>query len=151
MSEIIPFGLLVDLYCVDPFAFGVVRMLIGFARISSFCESVRIANQFAGRQSRRPEGAKKAQYPEALGTISRSIADPGRIRANPFRLRIVANCEWSTQDLYPSESGPKELTVTPKKSVLYPLSGATLLWLTRGIVRRPTYLFLIKVSKFQCC
>ena len=75
---------------VDPFAFGVVRMLIGFARISSFCESVRIANQFAGRQ-------KQAEALQAESFAGRSIANPGRIRANPFRLRIVANCEWSTQ------------------------------------------------------
>ena len=30
-------------------------------------------------------------------TVSRSIANPGRIRANPFSLRIVANCESTTQ------------------------------------------------------
>ena len=63
---------------VEGFAFGVVRILIGFARIRSVCISVRIANQFAG----------EAVYSRAICTISRSIANPGRIRANPFRLRI---------------------------------------------------------------
>ena len=64
-----------------------MRILIGFARIRSVCESVRIANQFAG----------EAVYSRAICTISRSIANPGRIRANPFSLRIVANCESTTQ------------------------------------------------------
>ena len=68
---------------VDGFAFGVVRILIEFARIRSVCESVQIANQFAG----------EAVYSRAICTILRSIANPGRIRANPFSLRIVANCE----------------------------------------------------------
>ena len=39
---------------VDGFAFGVVRILIGFARIRSVCESVRIANQFAGEAVASP-------------------------------------------------------------------------------------------------
>ena len=36
---------------VDGFAIGVVRMLIGFARIRSVCESVRIANPSRRRRS----------------------------------------------------------------------------------------------------
>ena len=72
---------------VDGFAFGVVRILIGFARIRSVCASVRIANQFAG----------EAVYSRAICTISRCTANPGRIRANPFSVRIVANCESTTQ------------------------------------------------------
>ena len=74
---------------VDGFAVGVVRILIGFARIRSVCESIRIANQFAGEAV--------YVYSRAICTISRSIANPGRIRANPFSLRIVANCKSTTQ------------------------------------------------------
>ena len=39
---------------VDGFAIGVVRMLIGFARIHSVCESVRIANPSRRRGSGYP-------------------------------------------------------------------------------------------------
>ena len=61
----------------------------GFARIRSVWEAVRIADQFAG----------EAVHSRAICTISRSIANPGRISANPFILRIVANCESTTQIL----------------------------------------------------
>ena len=85
------------------FAFGVVRMLIGFARIRSVCESVRISNQFAG----------EAVYSRAIRTISRSLANPGRIRANLFSLRTHTNCESTTQAISQSGEGKPQIAHCP--------------------------------------
>ena len=70
---------------VHGFAFGVVRILIGFARIRSVCESVlvrvRIANQFAGEAI----AGRFAQYQEAL----RILVGFARIRSICDTLRIA--------------------------------------------------------------
>ena len=82
--------------CVDGFANGHVRMVVGFARIRLACESMRIANPHQKCTRTVPTPRRKRLW-WAIRTISRRLGNHCRIRANPLGLRIHANCESASQ------------------------------------------------------